>query len=108
MKKILSLLFTIFILTAPVFAARHSCDIYTQGRFSKKCIISTKPRNKKNVPGNVGVNYNMYGQWVGTYRIKGKRIVSYDKDGHRVGYCRRLANGKVVKYNRSGKRIASY
>lgn len=108
MSKFLSIILVIIVLSTPVFAACRTCNVHAQSKLAKKCIISSKPRNKNNVRGNVGANYNVHGQYIGTYRIKGKRVVAYDKDGHRMGYYKRLSNGKIAKYNRYGKMVASY
>jgi hypothetical protein len=105
MKKLFAI-FTILILFTPLTYAK-AC-YYKQysplhGKIiSIPCEEPSKYR-KKRVEGPV---YDMYGRMLGT-KIKGAKLVAYDKKGHRVGYYRRVGN-KILKYDRSGKMIATY
>ena len=105
MKKLFTT-FVIFLFIAPVsFAKACYYQQYSplHGRIiSIPCNEPSKYRKKK-IYGPV---YDKYGRQLG-YKVKGAKLVAFDREGHRVGYYRRVGN-KILKYDRSGRMIASY
>ena len=107
MKKLFSI-FTIIILFTPMCIAGDDACYYQQysplsgGFVSIPCEEPSKYRKKK----IYGPAFDKYGRPLGT-RSKGAKLIAYDREGHRVGYYRRVGN-KVLKYDRSGRMIATY
>ena len=101
-------IFTIIILFTPNVLANDDVCYYKQysplsgGFVNVPCEEPSKYRKQK-VRGPV---FDQYGRPLGT-RVKGAKLIAYDKEGHRVGYYRRVGN-KVLKYDRSGRMIATY
>lgn len=67
--------------------------------FKKNC---GKKTLKHPTNSNVGHYWGLYGQYIGAYKVKGKRVVVHDSKGHRISYCKLNKDGVAIQYNRSG------
>ena len=103
MKNLFSLFLALIISANVGFAASYGCKVYN---INNKASFKTCKKIKKTFKhsgGNMGIQRTACGQYIGTYKVKGKRIVAYDREGHRMSYCRRDSRGRLVHYDRSGR-----
>jgi uncharacterized protein YigE (DUF2233 family) len=106
MKKFLTIFLALVFTTNCAMAAGYGCcKVYNIKRNGKPYkTFKSCNKNKKSFErkaGNMGIYRGLDGQ-IGTYKQKGKRLVAYDMDGHRMSYCR-IEDGKFIRYDKSGR-----